>query len=421
MELLTLEQTASVLHVKYARAEYAPRGLIASTGEYTPSLATSRVARLFLVTMEKGDLSIETLSELQRASPAFRRVMVLYLLWLRDGFEEIGKDVLKRFEEIRAELQSMSGLHSRTPENVAYLQIGLEYALAFLRADGAITATEEAYHQERGKETLCALAEKHGRDVQTEQPTQRFLNAIREGLMSGTCWFADRSTDEKCLGYSANGSPKIGWMDQEGIYLIADIAFDFAEKARSGSGGLGLHRQALKNMLKREGYLVEGTASERDRVELKKRVPAGNMRLLVMKRELLSDVEAFEAEAEQTREGEEVLISSKPVRRSRSVPSPFPLSGNAVKTQKRKKRKMLMQCKESLFPVFPVFRRVPSHVCRVVSLQNLHELVRRVCLCKTGNTGGGRLYIPVDEQVGRSQRVGTEWERDWEQWQRFIR
>jgi hypothetical protein len=140
-----------------------------------------------------------------------------------------------------------------------------------------------------------------------------------------------------------------------------------------------------------------------------------------MKRELLSDVEAFEAEAEQTREGEEVLISSKPVRRSRSVPSPFPLSGNAVKTQKRKKRKMLMQCKESLFPVFPVFRRVPSHVCRVVSLQNLHELVRRVCLCKTGNTGGGRLYIPVDEQVGRSQRVGTEWERDWEQWQRFIR
>ena len=297
------------------RPEYAPRGLIVSTGEYTPVLSTSRLARLFVIPVEKGDLPIETLSELQRDAPSFRRTMVSYLSWLRADFDETGKAVVERFQQIRAELQSMSGLHSRTPENVAHLLIGLEYGLAFLRDHSVITTDEEAYHRERGRETLCALAEAHGKDVQTDRPALRFLNAVCEGLMSGACWLADRRTDEKLLGYSAvNGSPKIGWLDEEGVYLIPDVAFDFAEKACAGrKGSLGLPRQALKKLLKREGFLVESTDSERDRVEVRKRIPSGNMRLLMLKRGFLTDVEAYEAETRQIRQDNDDVSGCGPL------------------------------------------------------------------------------------------------------------
>jgi hypothetical protein len=130
-------------------------------------------------------------------------------------------------------------------------------------------------------------------------PARVYLNTILEGLASGECFLADRATDVKLLNYTTANSKKIGWADEDGVYLLPTASFEFVNERLRSRGGLHTTESELKRALKAHGYLKHNP-SESDRIEVKKRCPGHTGRVLWIRldpfAELIDDVKQAEEE-----------------------------------------------------------------------------------------------------------------------------
>lgn len=261
------------------RLEYYPRGLVLSTGEYTPTLASSRLARIFPVPFDDCAVDSKKLGEIQKQLEILPHAMRAYVEHIRtqgDGFRERLKE---KFEGYRERASELKGLHSRLPENVAHLALGLELGLAFAVVVGAIEEAEAKQHFERGWKALCELAREHGRVIGEERPVTAFLATIAEALAQGRAWLADRGTGRLVSGDAGVGSEKIGWADDEGIYLLPAASYKFAAGRLEYRGGLQVSERALHKLLEEEGHLLR-SPSESDRLTPKRWCEGSDHRIL---------------------------------------------------------------------------------------------------------------------------------------------
>ena len=233
-----------------------PRGLCIATAEMWVS-GESLNARLFGVSLRRGDVNLNQLTTMQRAARKglLARCMADFIQGLAGNKDEAVKEFADLLEKFREQALG-AGLSGRAPEQVAFLLLGAKLAAAHYRAAGVAVDTSQ------WPETLFALARRHAAHVLESQPADRFRNALAELLASGGAYLEP---------VDGQGGPahsleilrgrQVGWVNdaKQEIYLLSAPVLEAVNEAlRKGDSPLNIKPAALWRQCQQRGWLRYG-------------------------------------------------------------------------------------------------------------------------------------------------------------------
>lgn len=236
-----------------------PRGLCIATAEQWIS-GESLNARLFGVSLRRGDVNLNQLTAMQRAarSGLLARCMADFISDLAGRRDEaIAKyqDLLITFREEAL----AAGLTGRAPEQVAFLLLGAMLAANHYRAAGVPVDVAG------WKDCLYGLAKRHAVHVLESQPADRFRNGLSELLASGGAYLEPVDSDGGPVhSLEIQRGRKVGWRnDAKGeIYLLsAPVLEAVNESLRKGDTALNIKPAALWRQCQQRGWLKYGNTT----------------------------------------------------------------------------------------------------------------------------------------------------------------
>lgn len=233
-----------------------PRGLCIATAEQWIT-GESLNARLFGVSMRRGDVDLARLTTMQRVARKglLARCMADFIQALAARKDEAVKEFADLLEKFREQALG-AGLSGRAPEQVAFLLLGAKLAAAHYQAAGVNVDTSGWL------EILLTLARRHAAHVLESQPADRFKNALAELLASGGAYLEPVASD----GGPAH-SPEIlrgrqvGWCNdaKQEIYLLSAPVLELVnESLRKGDTALNIKPAALWRQCQQRGWLRYG-------------------------------------------------------------------------------------------------------------------------------------------------------------------
>ena len=241
-----------------------PRGVVLSTGEQLPD-NESTLSRLFVLYPEPDEVDVGLLTIAQEDdAPIYPYAMANYIRWAGANYGHLKRTLPEQWSETRRRAFS-ENIHRRLLSTVALLYTGLELGLTFALQIGAITDQEFSEKTAAGWEVLVGLAARQARDVKTERPSQRFIEAFRTLLEQERVVVIDRQYSHyseiiRYLGDRAitmelkPNQAWVGWEDEDFYYLIPEITYttvnDFC--CRGNGRPLG-KRRAVWDDLRRAG------------------------------------------------------------------------------------------------------------------------------------------------------------------------
>ena len=233
-----------------------PRGLCLATAEQWIT-GESLNARLFGVSMKRGDVNLAQLTAMQRAARngLLARCMADFVKDLaadRDAKVAAYQDLLFSFRESAIG----AGLSGRATEQVAFLLLGAKLAAAHFHSAGVNVDTSGWL------QILLALARKHAAHVLESQPAERFRAALAEVLASGAAYL--EPVDEQggaVHSLEIQRGRQIGWRnDAKGeCYLLSAPVLELVnESLRKGDTALNIRPAALWRQCQQRGWLKQG-------------------------------------------------------------------------------------------------------------------------------------------------------------------
>lgn len=228
------------------RPELYPRAQVVCTGEDVPP-GQSLQARTNLVEIVKGDVTSDRLTPAQRTADegVYAQAMAGYVQWLAAQYETTDDWPAQLKAELGegrdAVAKDVSG-HSRAPEAVAGLLLGLRWFLRYARQIGAITQEEWTAIYQRCRTALLDSSAVQAAETKTLSAEAIYLKAIRTALTSGRAYLADLNSDgvppqteathwgwarDDTDRLSARGE-KIGWVSGTDIFLDPGAAYTAA-------------------------------------------------------------------------------------------------------------------------------------------------------------------------------------------------
>lgn len=292
------------------RADKSPRGMILSTGEDAPRGHSVR-ARLLLVEVAPGEVSVKRLTECQRDSALYAKAMAGFLRWMATRYEQFQKEMPTLLADLRQKALN-DGLHARTPSIIASLELGL---MTFLRfAHDVEVLDEDAVRNfwKRGRKALmdtAAMQAEHQRDA---DPAERFVSLVSGLLASGRAHLYEvsgvRPADAERLGWrrktvrTNTGEEEVwqeqgrlvGWIEDESgvIYLEPDAAFAEVQRFATEQGTpLPVAQRTLSKRLKEKGLLAR-TDDARGKILVRKRVQEGVRKVLALRPDVFTFLDA---------------------------------------------------------------------------------------------------------------------------------
>ncbi|HLN01220.1 MAG TPA: DUF927 domain-containing protein [Bryobacteraceae bacterium] len=270
------------------KREYHPRGVVISTGEYTPDLATSREARLLRIPVDKA-ISKELLADFQdeQGLSSLPVALVEYLNYIRSDPSAIGRHVNERFAALRKKLNSSEQAlpHLRMAENLAHILLGVEFGMEFMVRAGVLTESQAQEKCDEGLTVLTDLIRGHASALVEHRPVTLFFNTLRQGLDAGTCYIVEKESGAMVIGGNPNNSATamIGWYERKAggggsLYLIPDASFNFVSKQLRASGGFPVTKSALTQALDHDGLLDVNPSARRENRRTKSVVCCGGTR-----------------------------------------------------------------------------------------------------------------------------------------------
>ena len=204
-----------------------PQGNALVTAEFLPDIGESGTARYFALELGSEDVNLEVLTEFQQAAAdgALQRCMFGYVQWIKERFlcdgdtEKEFLRVLKIWFEQRRDTFRSSGVmcHGRVPENVAWLQLGMEFFLLFLQEQGIVDDDYCTQMKERFCNILHRLARRQAESIDQDKPTHIFVRKLFSLLESGQVYVRSRYETSTLLSNSC-----IGFEDGDWFYLYSD-------------------------------------------------------------------------------------------------------------------------------------------------------------------------------------------------------
>lgn len=110
--------------------------------------------------------------------------MAGYLKWLAPQMPRLKKELRKLKDELRSKAGE-SLPHSRTPDQVASLYLGLKMFLEFALECGVISKTEYSQVLARAWHTLCSIAANQADHQASADPVSRFIELLASALATG--------------------------------------------------------------------------------------------------------------------------------------------------------------------------------------------------------------------------------------------
>ncbi len=214
---------------------YIPRGLSLSTGEVLPG-GRSIAARLFTIEMHQDTVNEEKLTLAQLERERYTHALTGYLHWLAADWQSLTGGLSDRRRELR-KTYSVEGQHSRVPGTVADLYLGLELGLKYAASIGALSVDEAESLKERGLTALKNVAGTQAQRIDDEKPTVRFLSVIATLLNQQRIALVLLKDPERGIGgYPGPSTERIGWVDDEFVYLMPSAAYNRVSRYCSNEG-----------------------------------------------------------------------------------------------------------------------------------------------------------------------------------------
>ncbi|MEH6957258.1 hypothetical protein [Neobacillus drentensis] len=269
------------------RATFPPRGMCLVTGEDTPKAGNSTTARFLPIEIKKGSINLDILSKCQEDSYKYKITMAAYLEWLAPRIDEISEQLNERFKEIRLiSFQTIS--HGRTTEALAWLQLGLETFLSFLKEKDFIDNI--FYEALLSDAELCfkRLGDNQMNSLQQDNPTKLFLLALDQLIESKSVQLLSSRNDP-----IPNGAVKyIGWQDNDYYYLLPGMTYKEIYRFYSEQGlNLSIGNSMLLKMLAEDGFIVTEQTQKGTRYTVRSYIAGKQQRVIKLKKNAVLDFE----------------------------------------------------------------------------------------------------------------------------------
>ena len=255
------------------RGAYMPRGLILATGEDIPN-GHSLQARCVIVSINKGATDTAVLSTLQEAadSDQLSQMMADFIMWIAEKADE-GK-IKKHLTRVHAECKELlvNKGHTRMRDNLATLLSGLWFLLEFGKEQNILSDENITHFKSKALSAAQNLAQLQVSVDQDGSEAERYIQFLKSALtmglahlahMDGTypyhssalCWkMVGSGTYERLEGQGS----KIGWVDEDYIYLIPKAALSVIKLLSNNNGSyLGSTERALNKTLREANMLVK--------------------------------------------------------------------------------------------------------------------------------------------------------------------
>ena len=233
-----------------------PRGLTIVTAEQWIA-GESLNARLFGVSLRRGDVDLNQLTTMQQAAAAglLARCMADFIQSLAGNRDEVISECQAQWRRFREQALS-AGLSGRLPEQVAFLLTGAKLAANHYRAAGVAVDTAD------WPETLFALARRHAVHVLESQPADRFRAGLAELIASGGAYLEPvDSHGDKVHSEAIQRGRQVGWRNdaKQEIYLLSAPVLEAVNEAlRKGDTALNIKPAALWRQCQQRGWLRHG-------------------------------------------------------------------------------------------------------------------------------------------------------------------
>lgn len=252
-------------------ADRPPRGLVLVTGEQLPE-GSSINARLVVVEVNRQELNLDAITEVQQLAGRFPHAMRAYIEWLAPVFGNVKVELERARNRLRDWFRG-AGTHLRQPESLAQLALGLACFLQFAEEHGAIGTGEADAIWALGCKSLLQIGHREAEHLQNSDPAEKFFRTLVTLLAQGAVHLAQKDQRAATDTNTPTGE-LIGWRDSENVYLLPDAS----KKAIAGFlDKAGEHwtttTRALGEILQRNGYLVtaaDGRPQKQIRVEGKR-------------------------------------------------------------------------------------------------------------------------------------------------------
>ena len=191
---------------------------------------------------------------------------------------------LKRaFEEKRAAFQNSDILcHGRIPEMVAWLQMGMEYLLKFLKAKLNLDDAEILEFQNRFQSILYKLAERQAESITQDKPTHKFVRKFHALLESGKVCVLDKNRPCDFIPQSC-----VGYEDDEFFYLHSEVIHKEVRKLCDEQGeSFTISQKSLLKALAEEGFIETASGQNTRQVRIGKK----KMRLLCLRKNMVQQI-----------------------------------------------------------------------------------------------------------------------------------
>jgi hypothetical protein len=241
-----------------------PRGMTLSTGEDTPRGQSLR-ARIVLLTLSPGTVNAEKLSAIQETPQQRALGMAGFLQWLAPRLDDRRAAHSAAVAEHRSRIREA---HLRTPDITAQLYVGWSTFVEFCTEAGALDSDEAVKLRARGWDALVKCARHQTEHIAQSEPTRRFINLITAAIGSGAAHLADleghapteygrwgwRLVELREYTSLQPQGARIGWVEGETVYLLADAAYAAANRL-AGEDQIVLTVSMLKKHLADRGLL----------------------------------------------------------------------------------------------------------------------------------------------------------------------
>ncbi|MBI5193557.1 MAG: hypothetical protein HZA08_08980 [Nitrospirae bacterium] len=276
------------------KATYFPRGLLLVTGEEIITLQ-STLARVMIVEINKGDVNKARLTELQSKASLLPHAMTSFILWVKRNMEEITSNFKSQFVELRG-VAGVDGLHGRYPEQIAFLQYGLNTIASWLIDKGIFLEQEAEELTAVGWNIFKKVAENQNKRLEREDPMKRFAEIIQTAIAQGKAKLEHKGEYRNEIRGGEFGE-LIGYFDDCGIYyLLPEAVWNLLSKFCIGQGEhFPISRQSFYRQLQVKGIIEAGQGQ----TTKQERIRGQNKRVLkIIKPEIFEDMQELTVQEE---------------------------------------------------------------------------------------------------------------------------
>lgn len=242
-----------------------PRGVAIISGEDTPGVGESGMARFYVVNVSRDDVpATEALTSMQEVARMgyLQKSMRGYILWLLKQIDEMPTLLHEDFLRNRAiAIEKTKGQHGRTAEAIAHMMLGYDSMLRYLRDVGAITTDDCIRMSAHAWQVVTDNSRKQSEDMREDRPSKIFLSSIGELLISKGAAVRDLTFSP---GESGGSTPKdmIGYMDADFYYLMPQVAYRAVARLCNDQGqAFPLTLKMLYKQMREDGVLTPETTT----------------------------------------------------------------------------------------------------------------------------------------------------------------